>query len=543
MFTCLEKLYNKVNSNVNYYKITNLSKIISMSKKTIVISSLFLFVGLAGFFLSTEKVLAGENCWGYYDYSTSNVPAECTNALASKTDYQNPYSCTAQPFPEDLKMAACPDGGVFPSIAGYYCHDKRRSCYPGYYKPAGSFYCVNSSTAGTVGFLVGSNLGCDNKAEIIYRDRPQYSPTGYAPNLYCCAFLKTPANTALGQGFFSRFKNLFSSFGKKVENVFTGETKSVEVKKVIKPGSTESVSKTPNDNKSVEKTVRVYTKENAWGKPHDSRQLLNTGIVLREGDTLIVSVDPNQKWNIGPDDQHACSADGCSAFGETNLGSGVDPGFTYGSLVGYLDGGFINGQGFFQIGTNFKQLVGKRLSSGNGKLYLMSWDDAPSDNSGYLDVSITVTRANNKPKIDAQNQVVTPKSTNSDKKLKSNKVESDQKSVIEKSTEFEQYRELINNSQKQLEQMKNLQINGVSGVPNNTSLGKITDDLYLELIVRATTEAQKDPNGYILTMRTVYAKYGITEIDLANYSKELMKDPARAQAIMAKYSQATSKLQ
>jgi len=491
-----------------------------MDKKNI--SRLVLLVGLMGLFLLAGRVSAGEKCWDYYNYSANNLPNECLSALG--TGYENPYSCTAQAFPEELKAQACPEGGNFPSIVGYYCTDTRRPCISNYYKPSGSFYCMRADVAGTSGFVTGTTAACDGRAIEFYRDHPRYAPPGYAPNLYCCAYQTVAA--PVKQSVFARFKNLWSSFGKKVGNVFTGGTKPVEVKKAIKRASADQRSKNgQTDNQPTSATVRVHAKDHAWGPSSEGRQLLDTGLVLREGDTLIISVDPNQKWSIGPGDKYSCNANGCSGLGDTIPKTG-SLSFTYGSLVGYLNGGVINGQGFFKVGTDFKEIVGERLAGGDGKLYLIAWDDFPSDNSGYLDVTIDITRADNKPKIiDDQDAVATPKS-NSDQK-------STNKKSTEKSTEFEKGWELINNSKKQLEQMKNLPINGVSG--------KITDDLYVELIVRATQEAQKDPNGYILTMRNVYAKYGITEMDLANYSRELAKDPARAQALMAKYTQAMTK--
>jgi len=74
------------------------------------------------------------------------------------------------------------------------------------------------------------------------------------------------------------------------------------------------------------------------------------------------------------------------------------------------------------------------------------------------------------------------------------------------------------------------------------TIGKMTDDIYVELIVQAAYQAQKNPATYAANMKTLFAKYGITEENVTAYGEALGKDPARAQAVALKYSQELQKL-
>ncbi|MFA5095341.1 MAG: hypothetical protein WC447_01610 [Candidatus Paceibacterota bacterium] len=73
-------------------------------------------------------------------------------------------------------------------------------------------------------------------------------------------------------------------------------------------------------------------------------------------------------------------------------------------------------------------------------------------------------------------------------------------------------------------------------------IGKMTDDIYVELIAQAAYQAQKDPASYASTMQNLYEKYGITEENITAYGEALSKDPTRAQAIAQKYAEELQKL-
>jgi hypothetical protein len=75
------------------------------------------------------------------------------------------------------------------------------------------------------------------------------------------------------------------------------------------------------------------------------------------------------------------------------------------------------------------------------------------------------------------------------------------------------------------------------------SIGKMTDDIYVEMIVQAAYQAQKNPAAYAANMQTLYAKYGITAENITAYGESLQKDPARTQTIMQKYTKKLQELQ
>ena len=87
---------------------------------------------------------------------------------------------------------------------------------------------------------------------------------------------------------------------------------------------------------------------------------------------------------------------------------------------------------------------------------------------------------------------------------------------------------------------------GVGGQNNGQagkgSIGKMTDDIYIELIVQAAYQAQKNPATYASTMNNLYDKYGITAENVTAYGEALSKDPARAQAIAQRYTQQLQQL-
>ena len=86
------------------------------------------------------------------------------------------------------------------------------------------------------------------------------------------------------------------------------------------------------------------------------------------------------------------------------------------------------------------------------------------------------------------------------------------------------------------------QISGQETTGQIGTIGKMTDDIYIEMLVQAAYQAQKNPASYALTMKNLYDKYGITAENVTAYGESLQKDPARAQTIMQKYSQELQKL-
>lgn len=77
-----------------------------------------------------------------------------------------------------------------------------------------------------------------------------------------------------------------------------------------------------------------------------------------------------------------------------------------------------------------------------------------------------------------------------------------------------------------------------------SSIGKITDDIYIEIIAQVMNyQSQKNPSTYALNIKNLYDKYGVTQESLTAYTNELTKDSARAQAVVQKYTQRLIELQ
>lgn len=73
--------------------------------------------------------------------------------------------------------------------------------------------------------------------------------------------------------------------------------------------------------------------------------------------------------------------------------------------------------------------------------------------------------------------------------------------------------------------------------------GKMTDEIYIEILARSGYYAQKDPNTFASHMKDLYKKYGITEEDIKAYGEELEKDPQRGGEIGLKLMQRMQELQ
>jgi hypothetical protein len=109
---------------------------------------------------------------------------------------------------------------------------------------------------------------------------------------------------------------------------------------------------------------------------------LDTGIALRPGQLLQISVDPNDTWSAGVLDRES-NANGLSNPLGGNYGLHLRGGqsFLFGSLVGSLDGG----RTFFGVGTNLTMTI---LTAGTLTLYY--WDSNDADNTGIVEVRVNV---------------------------------------------------------------------------------------------------------------------------------------------------------
>jgi hypothetical protein len=140
-------------------------------------------------------------------------------------------------------------------------------------------------------------------------------------------------------------------------------------------------------------TFDVNAKNNSstGGTPRDT-------IPVMEGDSLIVSVNPNDLWNAGvlPRWSNANGLDGQDLFatgddesgeldgtliGRDQFGDWTQSGLTapYGKLVGTLD----DGTTFFALGTDFNG-----TAPASGTLKLVYWDENAGDNTQFVTVQV-----------------------------------------------------------------------------------------------------------------------------------------------------------
>lgn len=76
------------------------------------------------------------------------------------------------------------------------------------------------------------------------------------------------------------------------------------------------------------------------------------------------------------------------------------------------------------------------------------------------------------------------------------------------------------------------------------SIGKMTDDIYVEIMVQTIYQGTKDPTSWVSHGQAdLFAKYGVTEENVKAYAEGFAKDPTRAQAIAKKYAQRLQELQ
>jgi len=109
---------------------------------------------------------------------------------------------------------------------------------------------------------------------------------------------------------------------------------------------------------------------------------LDTGIDVKPGKFLTISVPPDETWSAGAG-QRTSNANGLSNPLGANFGTFSHNGFSYlfGSLVGTIDGG----KTFFPVGTQLEMTV-----LGPGRLSLAYWDSINGDNSGSVTATVAL---------------------------------------------------------------------------------------------------------------------------------------------------------
>jgi hypothetical protein len=110
---------------------------------------------------------------------------------------------------------------------------------------------------------------------------------------------------------------------------------------------------------------------------------LNTGVNVRPGQLLTVTVDRADTWRAGPGAGRVSNANGLGNPLGQNFGQFTNGTFSFlfGSLVGSLDGGTT----FFPVGTRLELSV---LRAGTLTLYY--WDSNSADNNGRVRAIIQV---------------------------------------------------------------------------------------------------------------------------------------------------------
>jgi len=122
----------------------------------------------------------------------------------------------------------------------------------------------------------------------------------------------------------------------------------------------------------------VKAKENSvsGGSPTD------TGISVKPGQLLTISVSPDDTWSAGAANRTS-NANGLGNplggnFGTFTKNNAV---FLYGSLVGSFD----NGTTFFAVGTRLEMTI-----LGPGRLSLYYWDTNNQDNTGEVTATVAL---------------------------------------------------------------------------------------------------------------------------------------------------------
>ena len=142
--------------------------------------------------------------------------------------------------------------------------------------------------------------------------------------------------------------------------------------------------------------VTVSASFNCLETPSQANRVnpLYTGLSVDAGDLLIFDVDPSQLWSSGyhkdsnqnPTNIFTGNANGTGNPYGADFGGPIamqSHSFLLGSLVGSLD----NGNTFFLVGTDLAMFAPQA-----GSLSLYHWDSGCFDNSGALDVSISIRK-------------------------------------------------------------------------------------------------------------------------------------------------------
>ena len=107
---------------------------------------------------------------------------------------------------------------------------------------------------------------------------------------------------------------------------------------------------------------------------------LDTGIDVKPGKLLTISVPSDQTWSAGAANRTS-NANGLGNPLGGNFGTFTHNGFVYlfGCLVGSIDGG----KTFFPVGTRLEMTI-----LGSGRLVLFYWDVNNQDNSGSVTATV-----------------------------------------------------------------------------------------------------------------------------------------------------------
>jgi len=93
---------------------------------------------------------------------------------------------------------------------------------------------------------------------------------------------------------------------------------------------------------------------------------------FNRGAVVTITCDPKDKWNIAPEKQYSCNADGVNQYNHTQNGLTL----AFGTMVGSID----DGNSFFPVGTLCKLTI----TADNTKLKLYCWDTTKGDDSGAI---------------------------------------------------------------------------------------------------------------------------------------------------------------
>lgn len=109
---------------------------------------------------------------------------------------------------------------------------------------------------------------------------------------------------------------------------------------------------------------------------------LDTGIDVKPGMLLTISVPKDDTWSAGVDNRTS-NANGLGNPLGGNFGTFTKNGFVF--LFGCLVGSFDKGKTFFAVGTRLEMTI-----LGPGRLSLWYWDSNNVDNTGSITVTVAL---------------------------------------------------------------------------------------------------------------------------------------------------------